>query len=65
MIKRVVGALVGRELDRRDGSGGFKGAAVGWVAASALARMGPLGTALGAAYIGKKIYDRRKAKRSV
>ena len=28
MIGRIVGMLVGRELDRRDGSGGVKGAAL-------------------------------------
>jgi hypothetical protein len=62
MMKRIVGALVGRELDRRDGSGGMKGAAIGWVAGSVLRRMGPFGTVLGAAYVGKKLYERHKAK---
>ncbi|MEZ0495230.1 hypothetical protein [Sphingomonas sp. IW22] len=65
MMKRIIGALVGREIDRRDGSGGVKGAAMGWAAGSMLRRMGPVGTALGAAYIGKKMYDRRKAKRGL
>ncbi len=63
MIRRVIGALVGREIDRRDGRGGVKGAAMGWAASGMLARMGPLGLALGGAYVGKKMYDRRKAKR--
>ncbi|HTG37233.1 hypothetical protein [Sphingomonas sp.] len=65
MIKSIIGALVGREMDRRDGSGGAKGAAIGWAAGSVLRRMGPLGTALGAAYVGKKMYDRHKGKRRV
>ena len=63
MIGKVIGALVGREIDRRDGSGGAKGAALGWVAAGALRRLGPLGLALGGAYVAKKAYDRRKAAR--
>lgn len=63
MIGKVIGALVGREIDRRDGSGGAKGAAIGWVAAGALKRLGPIGLALGGAYVAKKVYDRRKAAR--
>ena len=64
MIGRVIGALVGREIDRRDGSGGAKGAAIGWMAAGAMRRLGPLGLALGGAYVAKKAYDRRKAARA-
>ncbi|MCP3730939.1 hypothetical protein M9978_10905 [Sphingomonas sp. MG17] len=65
MIGKIIGALVGREIDQRDGQGGVKGAALGWMAAGALRRMGPLGLALGGAYVAKKAYDRRKAARSV
>ncbi|WP_033923216.1 hypothetical protein [Sphingomonas sp. 37zxx] len=60
MIRSIIGALVGREIDRRDGSGGMKGAAIGLVAASVLRRMGPFGMVLGGAYVAKKAYDRRK-----
>ena len=60
MIGRIVGALVGRELDRRDGRGGAKGAIVGAVAIGAMRRMGPLGMLLGGAYVAKKAYDRRR-----
>jgi hypothetical protein len=63
MIGKVIGALVGREIDRRDGQGGAKGAALGWLAAGAMRRLGPLGLALGGAYVAKKVYDRRKASR--
>lgn len=61
MIGRVIGALVGREIDRRDGSGGLKGAAIGAVAAGALRRMGPLGLVIGGGYVAKKALDRRRA----
>lgn len=63
MIKSILGALVGREIDRRDGSGGAKGAITGMVATRVLSRMGPLGMLLGGGYIAKKAYDRRRAGR--
>ena len=62
MIGKVIGALVGREIDRRDGQGGGKGAILGYAAASAMRRMGPLGLVLGGAYVAKKAYDRRKGR---
>lgn len=62
MIGKVIGALVGREMDRRDGSGGMKGAAMGYAASGLLRRMGPLGLALGGAYVAKKAYDRRRGR---
>ena len=64
MIGKLIGALVGREIDRRDGQGGAKGAMLGYAAAGAMRRLGPLGLALGAAYVGKKALDRRKARRA-
>ena len=63
MIGKIIGALVGRELDRRDGSGGVKGMAIGALAAGALRRMGPLGLILGGGYVAKKAYDRRRERR--
>lgn len=63
MIRTIVGMLVGRELDRRDGSGGLKGAAVGMIAARVLPRMGAFGLILGGAYVAKKVYDRGKDAR--
>ncbi|KQN25272.1 hypothetical protein ASE86_03200 [Sphingomonas sp. Leaf33] len=63
MIGKIIGALVGREMDRRDGAGGAKGALLGMAAAGALRRMGPLGMILGGGYVAKKAYDRRKASR--
>ncbi len=64
MIRSIIGALVGREVDRRDGSGGVKGAAVGMIAARVLSRMGPLGLILGGGYVAKKAYDRHKADKA-
>lgn len=63
MIGRIIGALVGREVDRRNGDSGIKGMAIGAVAAGALRRMGPLGMLIGGGYVAKKAIDRRKARR--
>lgn len=63
MIGKVIGALVGREIDRRDGSGGAKGALIGMFAVRVLSRMGPLGLVLGGAYVAKKALDRRRDAR--
>ncbi|MFS0737887.1 hypothetical protein ABC347_12625 [Sphingomonas sp. 1P06PA] len=62
MIGKIVGALVGREIDRRDGTGGTKGAILGMAAAGGLRRLGPLGLVLGGAYVAKKAYDRRRGR---
>lgn len=63
MIGKLIGALVGREIDRRDGDSGVKGALIGATAAGALRRLGPLGLAIGGAYVAKKALDRRRARR--
>lgn len=63
MLRSIIGALVGKEIDQRDGRGGLKGAAIGMLAARAATRTGPLGLLLGGGYVAKKMYDRRKASR--
>lgn len=63
MIGKLIGAAIGRSIDRRDGQGGLKGAALGMIAVSALRRAGPLGLALGGAFVAKQVYDRRKRSR--
>jgi hypothetical protein len=65
MIGKIIGALVGREMDRRDGSGGLKGAALGAIVGGGLRRMGPFGMLLGGGYVAKKAFDRRRAGRRV
>ena len=62
MLGRIIGALVGREIDRRDGRGGVKGALLGGLAMGGLRRMGPLGMMLGAGYVAKKAMDRRRGR---
>jgi hypothetical protein len=60
MLGKIIGALVGREIDRRDGSGGMKGMLIGGLAGGAMRRMGPLGLVLGGGYMAKKMMDRRR-----
>lgn len=64
MLRTIIGALVGREVDRRDGRVGLKGAAIGAIATRAVSRMGPLGLAIGGGYLAKKAYDRHKADKA-
>ena len=64
MIGRIIGALVGREIGRREGSDGLKGAAIGALAVGGMRRLGPLGLLLGGGYAAKKAYDRHKANKS-
>ena len=63
MIGKIIGALVGREVSRREGDNGLKGAAIGALTMGAMRRMGPLGMILGGGYVAKKAYDRRKQAR--
>lgn len=63
MIGKILGGLIGRKLDRRDGQGGIKGALMGVATASIIRRVGPLGLLAGGAWIAKKAFDRHKAER--
>ena len=63
MIGKLAGALIGREIDRRRGESGVRGAVLGVVAAAGLKRLGPLGLAIGGAWAAKQAYDRHKAAR--
>ncbi len=64
MIRSIIGALVGSELQRREGGSGVKGAILGAFMTRAVTRMGPLGLAVGGAYVAKKAYDRHKARQT-
>jgi hypothetical protein len=65
MFGKIIAALVGREMGRRNGGGGAKGALLGAMAMGGMRRMGPLGMLLGGGYVAKKAYDRRRASRNV
>ena len=50
MIRNLIGAFIGNRIDRRDGRGGVKGAALGYVAQRAITRMGTPGLLLAGGY---------------
>jgi hypothetical protein len=60
MIGKILGALIGAEVERKRQESGLKGAVIGLAAVGLIKRLGPIGLALGGAYAAKKIYDRRK-----
>jgi len=65
MIGKAIAAAIGRNIDRRDGDSGIKGAVLGVAAAGIIRRAGPIGLLLGGAWIAKKAYDRRQADKAV
>jgi len=64
MIGKLISAFIGREIDRRDGKGGIKGAVIGAAAPAIIRRLGSLGLILGGAYVAKKAWDRRAGERA-
>lgn len=62
-VSRIVGALVGAEVERKRGESGLKGAVIGAVAMGALRRLGPVGLVLGGAYVARQAWKRRRARR--
>ena len=62
MLGKILGAIAGEKLAGRNS--GAKGAIIG-AAVPAIARrgLGPLSLALGAGWVAKKLYDRRKERR--
>ncbi|MDP5277713.1 hypothetical protein Q9Q95_02150 [Sphingomonas sp. DG1-23] len=63
MIRNLIGALVGSQIDRRDGRGGLKGAALGYVAQRAITRMGAPGLLLAGGYGLYRLAKDRRRKR--
>ena len=64
MIGKIVGAAVGRRLAGRYEGG--TGMLLGALAPAILRRpFGPLGLALGGAWVAKKVWDRRRARAAV
>ena len=64
MIGKVIGALVGREIDRRDGEGGIKGSVLGAAAVPVIRRLGTLGVLSGGVFLAKRAFDRRKGAKA-
>lgn len=64
MIGKLLGAFIGRRIDRSDGKGGMKGALMGAAAAGIVRRAGPLGLLLGGGWLAMKHFDKRRADRA-
>lgn len=65
MIRGVLGAIIGSRIDRRDGKGGIKGAAMGYVAQRAISRMGLPGLLLAGGYgLYRMRADRRNRRKA-
>jgi hypothetical protein len=63
MIRNLIGAFIGSRIDRRDGRGGIKGAALGYVAQRAITRMGAPGLLLAGGYgLYRLAKDRRRQR---
>ena len=60
MIGNLIGAAIGRAVDRRDGKGGLAGAAIGAIGFSVLKRAVPLALLAGGAYAAKRAWDHRQ-----
>jgi len=60
MIGKILGALIGAEVEKRRQESGLKGAVLGAAAFGLAKRLGPIGLALGGVYAAKKLYDRRR-----
>jgi hypothetical protein len=60
MIGKIIGALIGAEVERKRQENGLKGAVLGAAAVGLAKRLGPVALLLGGAYAAKRIYDRRR-----
>jgi hypothetical protein len=63
MIGKLLGALAGGEIDRRDGGSGVKGALLGIATVSIVRRAGPLVLLVGGALLARKAYHRLQAEK--
>lgn len=63
MIGKILGALIGAEVEKRRQESGLKGAVLGAAAVGLARRLGPVALLVGGAYAAKKMYDRRQDSR--
>jgi len=65
MLGKIMGALIGAEVEKRRQESGLKGAVLGAAAVGLTKRLGPVALVLGGAYAAKKLYDRRSDLQAV
>jgi hypothetical protein len=63
LLKTIAGAVIGEELGRRKGHG-LLGLGLGVIATRIASRSLPGALAVGGALVAKKLYDRRKVRKS-
>lgn len=59
MLGKIIGALIGAEVEKRRQESGLKGAVLGAAAVGLAKRLGPAALLIGGVYAAKKLYDRR------
>ena len=64
MIGKIIGALIGAEVERRRQESGLKGAVIGAMAAGAIRRLGPVGLLVGGAWAAKRMYQRNQGAKA-
>ena len=57
MIGKILGALIGAEIDRRHGESGAKGAAIGAISVGVAKRVVPLALLIGGVLVAKQLVD--------
>lgn len=64
MIGKLLGALIGAEVEKKRQESGLKGAVLGMAAVGLAKRLAPAALLLGGAYAAKKYYDRSRDAQS-
>lgn len=64
MVRNIVSAIAGKKVAEKLGGGSLGMAAATALPLIARRGLGPLGLALGAGWVAKKVYDKRKAART-
>lgn len=64
MIGKLISAAIGRRIDRSDGQGGLKGAALGYFAPRLIRRLGTPGLVAAGGYGLYRLYSDRRKRRA-
>ena len=62
MIGKILGALVGGAIDRRDGDSGVKGAAIGAVSVGIAKRIVPVALVIAGIVVTRKLVDNARGE---
>lgn len=62
MIGKILGALVGGAIDRRDGDSGAEGAAIGAISVAVAKRVVPVALVIAGIVVAKKLVDNARGE---